>query len=178
MVHKTQNAAPRLLSPDNKNLLDHWVTLRGSQPVPSRSQFDPMAIPTLLPHTVMLEPIETGVARIRTFGSELVRRLGLDPTGANLLELYPEREREDISAYWHILVTEKLVGVSETKWSTATGYEVTSENLWLPFLGETGEVTRMLGSIREITQEMDPADDLGGSVSSAHRASERRSYRF
>ncbi len=178
MVYPIENAAPALLSPDNQKLLDHWIALRGSEPLPRRSHFDPMAIPAFLPYTVMLEPTAPGVALIRTFGSELVRRLGLDPTGENLLTLYPPDESADIASYWEQLVSEKLVGASQTQWSTTSGYQVTSENLWLPFLGDDGTITRVLGSIREITEEMAPTEDLGGSVSNAHRASQRGCYRF
>ena len=78
-------------SPRIAELYDYWrlITPAGRR-MPGRQQFDPAAVPKLLPwlrlYDVQRDPMRF---RYRLVGTELVRVMGRDPTGKWLDETFP-----------------------------------------------------------------------------------------
>src|SRR5690349_9111742 len=64
-------------------LLDYWEVKRDGRPMPDRRDIDPAELPPkLLPHLLLGETLDGGTRwRYRLVGTEIVRRLGFDPTG-------------------------------------------------------------------------------------------------
>jgi hypothetical protein len=67
----------------------YWRRMLGGRAVPRRRDLDPAAIPTLLPHVMLVEVQEGGRYRYRLIGTENVREHGLDATGKYLDEVLP-----------------------------------------------------------------------------------------
>ena len=72
---------PRLLA-----LLRYWLIKRGTRPLPSRRDIDPVEIgPELLPNLMLADLLDRGThVRFRLVGTAVVKRLGSDPTGRYL----------------------------------------------------------------------------------------------
>lgn len=69
-------------------LAEHWRSLQGDKAVPLRRDFDPMAIPTLLPDVYLVELIRPERRfRYRLVGSRVAEKAGFDATGYYLDEL-------------------------------------------------------------------------------------------
>ena len=173
-----QNKKPTLRLRENEMLLDHWEALRGTASAPQRSAFNPMDLPGHLPRLVMLEPELPRRAVIRTFGTELARRLGVDLTGMDLFQAYGPGQDGDVRELVQCVSDRQAVAVAYSRWSTPSGHEFDTENLWLPFCSEDGAVTRILGSLWELEKPDTDIEDLGGSINTAQRLSERSFYRF
>ncbi len=171
-----KNEKPAFKVRQNAELLQYWMDKRGEQMLPLRSDFNPMAIPKHLPYLIMLEPEPDYRMRIRLFGTELARALGADITGGDLMELYRPEERAGLRALIDTVAPNKAVSVVLTTWTTPTGYQYPTENLWLPLASDDGKVSRFLGSIRQYEVPQPEDEQLGGSVSSSMHISERQFF--
>lgn len=73
-----------------KQLFDYWQRLRGPRRFPLRAEFDPMALPPILPHLVINEVVrEPGGKvrfRLRLEGEHVVRARGFSAKGRYLDE--------------------------------------------------------------------------------------------
>ena len=70
-------------------VFEHWQQNRGGRCMPRRRSFDPSAFPpTLLPVIVVAEPL-AGRLKLRLVGTEVVARLGYEPTGKFVDEAFP-----------------------------------------------------------------------------------------
>ncbi len=79
---------PVLKDENLRLLVDHWRSLQGGKAVPLREDFDPMAIPELLPDVYLVELIRPERRfRYRLVGSRVVEKAGFDATGCYLDEL-------------------------------------------------------------------------------------------
>src|SRR5579884_2075511 len=67
-------------------LLRYWRVKRGTAAMPARRDIDPLEIgPELLPHLVLADLFDRGTrVRFRLVGTQIVKRLGFDPTGRYL----------------------------------------------------------------------------------------------
>jgi len=62
----------------------YWRERAGARAWPRRDEIDPLDIPRLLPHLMILEPTTADGLRVRLAGTHLVNHLGADPTGGEL----------------------------------------------------------------------------------------------
>lgn len=67
--------------PTLRQLYDYWLNRRDGRPVPLRQSIDPVAIPKLLPHLILVERAEGGDLRYRLVGTRIVDAHGVDYTG-------------------------------------------------------------------------------------------------
>ena len=172
-----ESGSPDLSCPENRAVLAHWMELRDCAPVPARERFNPMRLPRMLPHIIMLEPQGHESAIVRTFGTELARRLGLDLTGIDMVTMYQGPRRRDLMELLCMLRNQQVIAVAHTRWTTPNGHEFTTENLWLPFAGADGEVSRIMGALHEPQAPPANLDTLGGTFEDAQQSTERRYYR-
>lgn len=75
-------------------LYDYWKKKRGSRAMPSRSDIDPIEIPTMLPWIIMYDVLPEGGYAIRLMGEEVVSFLGRDATGETASEVLTPRGAE------------------------------------------------------------------------------------
>jgi hypothetical protein len=82
--------------PRLRSLFDYWNGLRGGRIVPLRADFDPTAIPQLLPFVFMYGTSPEGGYVIRLVGEEVVQFVGRNATGHPAGTIMPPRSAEII----------------------------------------------------------------------------------
>tara|TARA_R110000868_G_scaffold139015_3_gene353685 strand:- start:1319 stop:1849 length:531 start_codon:yes stop_codon:yes gene_type:complete len=65
---------------------EYWNSLPKTGFVPDRSDFNPPAIHRLMPSVTLLEVVSSDRVEMRLIGTDLVERMGGDPTGKNYLD--------------------------------------------------------------------------------------------
>jgi hypothetical protein len=83
-------------NPKVRALYEHWLSIHpGGGKLPGRRDFDPMAVPQLLPHIMLLE-VEGRPPRFRyrVIGTRMVDALGKDLTGQWLDEAHSQAGRK------------------------------------------------------------------------------------
>lgn len=169
---------PILKRPENTALLEHWEALRGDAVAPRRASFHPMDMPRHLPHLMMLEPDLPARADIRLFGTELAYRLGYDLTGQDMFDLYDGDRVHVVKELVTLVVEQHVVAVGYTDWTSPAGHVFTTENVWFPLISESGEVTRLLGSMWELAPIDADVVSLGDTLDKAENLSDRKFYQF
>lgn len=115
-------------------LLTYWRAKRGAAPIPARREIDPLEMgPALLPHLVLCDLLDRGTrARFRLVGTEVVKRLGVDPT-AKFLDAAAEGAYRDQLASLHRLVyCERAPVYAESRFSWRAGRRLEVLHLLLP----------------------------------------------
>ena len=108
-------APPNLSSwnPKVRALYEHWLSVHpGGGKLPGRADFDPMAVPHLLPHIMLLEAQGRPPRfRYRVIGTRMVDALGSDLTGQWLDQAHMHAGRKpEFPGY------ELVVGKREPQW--------------------------------------------------------------
>lgn len=100
-----QPAGCRLDHPALTALHSYWMRKRNGAFAPSRSDIDPVEIPSLLPHVLLLDVIDGGARfRYRLAGTEIEERIGCRLAGRYLDEV----TEGDYSSYIHALFRRSL----------------------------------------------------------------------
>lgn len=92
--------------PNLVRLYRHWETVRGTRLMPSRAEFDPLALPDLLGNLLLIDVLREPLRyRYRLIGSRLTERVGRDMTGRFFDEVPEPVYRERLYS-WHGAVVE------------------------------------------------------------------------
>ncbi len=75
-----------LQSAGARQFFEYWDSLPKTGFVPDRSDFNPPAIHRLMPSISLLEIVAPDRVELRLVGTDLVERMGTDPTGKNYLD--------------------------------------------------------------------------------------------
>ena len=88
--------------PELSALFRYWEDKRGSRALPARADIDPIDIPELLPHLVLVDTAPTlDQFRYRLFGTEVAKGFGHDRTGRRFAELPRLDNFDDVyRGYW------------------------------------------------------------------------------
>ncbi len=70
-------------------LVDYWARLRGTSPLPRRSDIDPAEIVPLLPYLYLVEMQSSGGILVRLAGTALRQLYGIEMTGHDMIDLAP-----------------------------------------------------------------------------------------
>jgi hypothetical protein len=122
----------------------YWRSLRPAGEIPSRSEFDPTKITRLLPGISLYEVLSETKIMSRLVGTEVVRHIGVELTGRNLLDIYREDLRVDVGLGMKDMVDipcgnlVKLTGVSRS------GGTVGSIAVGFPLRDHLGECNRLI----------------------------------
>jgi hypothetical protein len=73
-----------LASPELDRLYRYWREKRGPYPMPLRADIDPLEIPYMLGHLMLVDIHGPGRYFVRLHGTEMARRVGYDLTGKML----------------------------------------------------------------------------------------------
>ena len=122
----------------------HWLSLPRETVVPSRSVFDPLAVPRLLPHMLICDLSEPGIVRIRLMGTGMVSSFGFDPTGRDYLDLVDPARRQ--AAYEGFIVPASqpcgMRVLGENRYGN--GKTLTVETVGFPFRRDDGAGMQMV----------------------------------
>ena len=136
--------------PELQQLETLWQRLRGDRRMPARRDFDPMAVPKLLPRIYLVDvfpdaPLEQRY-RVRLQGTEEVRSIGADWTG-----LFLHQAAERGAADRLVAVAEQVATAREPWISTGRLYWIPEkpfyhfESLLLPLSDDDDIVNMILG---------------------------------
>lgn len=69
--------------------LDYWFRKSAGKPMPTRADIDPVEIPKLLPHVMLVDVLPAGRYRYRLIGTDNTEAQGVHATGRYLDEVLP-----------------------------------------------------------------------------------------
>jgi hypothetical protein len=125
-------------------LLAYWRSLSRTGLVPTRADFDPVAIRELLPQVFMLGRQAVGDYRFRLAGSTVAELHGHVKRGEAALPLWGEDDRVQVRAALESVVR-RCEPVVVTALGEAGPFSLTLEILFAPLANADGEVDRLLG---------------------------------
>ena len=137
---RAQIRHPRLV-----RLYDHWEAKRGGRLMPSRADMDPVELPFVLGHLLLMDVIgpKPWRFRYRLVGSHLTHRAGRDLTGRFVDELSEADYRDSVLA-WHGWVVENRVPRWGTTKRVIGSKWLEYELLTLPLAKKGGDVDMTL----------------------------------
>jgi hypothetical protein len=125
MSSDAQLTDPRLVE-----LYRYWDRLRGPRFAPARADIDPIAIPTLLPHILLIDIIAPGRYRYRLVGTEVERNFGKAMTGGYIHELARGEYLTFLNDLYATLIRDREPVYSENSYNAqASGYDFASDLL-------------------------------------------------
>jgi hypothetical protein len=135
-------------SPLLRELRDYWLTARGDRAMPAREDVDPIDIPRLLPHLLLVEVHENPQRfRYRVVGTELTRLADRDPTGRWLdRDLYGDDLERVLVDFRACADTGAPVASRDTTMYLPNDW-IVIEALLLPLGGPDGHVAMILVGI-------------------------------
>jgi hypothetical protein len=135
-------ASPSLRHPELQQLLEYWRGKRNARPVPTRSSFDPVEIPSLLPHLMLTEAVEGGEDfRYRVVGTAVVEAAGMDFTGRRQQELLPPGPYRDyVLGLSQTVMREQRPLYSESSYRCQLLSDRWTSRLMLPLAREDGTI--------------------------------------
>lgn len=122
----------------------HALQQKTGMLVPSRRAFSPSSMRGLLPYLALLEMQSRDAILVRLVGTAVINRGRVDMTGKNLLDFYPEGERERASRH-HTRMLQTPCGstfLSREEFGPVTTYV---EIVNYPLADDAGEARFILG---------------------------------
>jgi hypothetical protein len=137
-------------------VLRYWLQKRGARLLPSRRDIDPLEMaPDLLPHLLLTDLLDRGTrVRFRLVGTNLVKRLGFDPTGRYLEGEMKGGWWDTLAALHRLAYAERapLYGESELTWDS--GRRLEARLLLLPLSQDGPDPAIALGAVVFATAEV------------------------
>ena len=134
----------------NREFLDYWLGKLDGGAMPPKSAIDPTEMPKLLPALVIYERLATDHFRVRLAGTEVVSRLGLNPTGANVLDLLAPASRPMVQKALNRILEEPCGHLSRVRDRYPSGREAKIEVLRLPLQSDEREARFIISSTVEM----------------------------
>ncbi|WP_162906738.1 PAS domain-containing protein [Algihabitans albus] len=151
MSSSSSNSLPQpALHALNRALLDYWLSKRRDDGLPRESEIDPTEIPQLLPDLIVYERIEPDHFRVRIVGQRVVMRIGVDPTGANIFEVFSERFKSNVMAAMNRVLDEPCAQLTTVRDRFPSGREGLVEVLRLPLADDKGQLRYIISSTAEL----------------------------
>lgn len=126
-------------TPECRAFAAYWGSLpRTPGGVPRRRDFDPCALPSLLPHMLIHDLSDPANSVLRLVGTRIVERLGFDPTGRSYLSLVPEERRPSALACLRAMADLPCGMHVVIEWGYSNGFRQEGESFGLPFTTEAG----------------------------------------
>jgi hypothetical protein len=130
-----------ITDPRLADALAYWRGKRGSRAMPGRADIDPVEIPKLLPHVMLVDVLGPGSYRYRLIGSENANEHGINATGLSLDQvLTPPEYRAHVLGLYDECVAARRPLYSESLFLSPQGQSVERHTkvLFLP-LSDDGE---------------------------------------
>ncbi|MFQ5775424.1 MAG: PAS domain-containing protein [Kiloniellaceae bacterium] len=152
--------------PQLRELLAYWQNKRGPRLMPRRADVDPIEIPHLLPHLILVDTGQTlGEFRYRLFGTEVCKGFEHDRTGVRFSDLPRIPNYDEIyGGYWRTYVDRKPVYFHGQIVSASRDY-IRYSRLTLPLSVDGEHVDMLLGGVvfsYESAERDGPGSDIRG----------------
>lgn len=138
----------------NRRFMDYWLGKLEGGRMPRKAEIDPTEIPRLLPDLVVYERLASDNFRIRLAGTAVVRRLGMDPTHCNVLDLLAKKSRMPARAALNRVLDKSCIHVSRVRDHYPSGREAIVEVLRLPLRADDDEVRFIISSTAETSEDV------------------------
>ena len=135
-----------LTHPSQKALFEFWNETREQNLTPPTTQIDPSRIPHLLKDIAIFDVLDKTEVLYRLAGTSVAERMGIDPTGQNVIEMLSPENRQFISELFEAIVNQPVSILVEYENIYQGGKRTVVESLYLP-LGKTeGTSPRILST--------------------------------
>lgn len=133
-----------LRSTINRQALEYWIKIRGSRPMPSRADLDPLDIRKILPNVVLLDVTSDPLDfRYRLIGTKIVSQLNNDHTGKWMSELPHQKPPSTIWSSCETVVNEKLPMTTQIPYEGRNKDFAVSEDIVMPLSSDGVNVTML-----------------------------------
>lgn len=152
--------AARLGSQVLRDVFAYWQRRRGSRPMPTRGDIEPMDIPQLLPHVFIHDVIAAPRDyRARLLGTAIGERYGQDHTGKLIGDIFPEPTLSLVRRLFDTVVDERhpAHAAGPVVWRHDQ-YSV-FEAVFLPLADGAGSVNMIFGALVFGSRPPGPAPD-------------------
>lgn len=134
--------------PEVSRMYAYWQDLRGTRPVPLRSEVDPRAIETCLEYAFILERIAPGLARFRLAGTHLNDLIGMEVRGMPISAIFNPEAREGLSEVVEAVFADPAIAELEIAAERGIGKaHMDGRLLLMPLKSDFGDVSRILGCL-------------------------------
>jgi hypothetical protein len=135
-------------------LYAYWDDRRGGRIMPARSDLDPVDIPDLLRHLILLDVTHDPLRfRVRLYGTEIAERAGRDPTGKTFDELYAGVYLETAKQTYEDILVSRAPHFSQRVFPIGDGTsELRYDRLILPFAKDGQTIDSFLLCIVVVSQ--------------------------
>jgi hypothetical protein len=125
-------------------LYDYWRAKRGGRFAPSRADIDPVEIPRLLPHLMLVDVVDGGARfRYRLAGTEIESRFGCSMVGRYIDEMMRGRYSDYLHDLYRELLASRRPLYSESAYASDDSAPLQARRLMLP-LSADGSVIDMV----------------------------------
>ena len=143
-------ADPRIESPFLRELHACWLSWRGDRAFPRRADFEPLSIPAVLPHLILIA-VERGSAtrfRVRLSGTFVDSVFGRAGTGRYLDESPINLRQPWRLDPYHAVCAEGRIDIARTRYVTEEGRRFDYERLLLPLaVDDARRVDMIVGAL-------------------------------
>lgn len=131
---------------------DYWNALPKTGFLPKLGDFFDHVPPEMAPYVAIVDVRALGETRIRLFGTQLVERVGFDPTGLNVDDLYAEYLRPQVNAMLWEAVSRPAGYLAWRRIVTPGGIVNEHPSIGLPIDVPTSRLRAVLTYSRAITE--------------------------
>lgn len=143
-------ADPRIESPFLRELHAYWLSRRGDRAFPGRADFEPLSVPAVLPHLILIA-VERGPAtrfRVRLSGTFVDSVFGRAGTGRYLDESPINVRHPWRLEPYHAVAAEGRIDIARTRYVTDEGRRFDYERLLMPLaLDDARRVDMIVGAL-------------------------------
>jgi hypothetical protein len=139
------------MRPTARDLLAAWSALPRHDGVPVRADFDPMAVPHILPVVSLIERVEEGEWRMRLAGTEIERRWGRTLTGLSYTDIMAAAAAASTLCEFEAICRRPCGSWSMRHLELSSGRRIDVETLRLPLRAADGSVSLILSCSGELS---------------------------
>lgn len=145
--------------PASRKLWTAWWQLPRPDTVPSRADFDPCAIPSILPVISLIERTGVDEWRVRIAGTEIERRWGRELSGLTYAEMLSSQAVEVTHCEFDAICRQPCGSWSLRHLELRSGRRLQTETLRLPLRDKNGNVTLIVSCNGELNPDLMRAPD-------------------
>jgi len=154
-----------------QTLFDHWSQLRVGSDLPQAKSLSPRALAPHLHNMVIQEVHSPLEVRYRLVGTSVVSRMGVDPTGKNLLDYVADQMHQAASLLFQFVSSHPCGALTSHLNIAGNGRAMDILSLYLPVAVAPGEVPRVVSihAQEEIVNYLPPSGQVKiGSALNGH----------
>lgn len=146
--------------------LAYWQKLCAGRRMPSRRDFDPAAVPLLLPHLQLIDRV-SGRYRYRLVGTELVQAFGRDYTGQFPDEMFANDRGQFICRVYDAVRAAQQPMFLRSHYVGTRRVDFIANRLYLPLSDDGSEVNMILGALTFDFGRLEPVAGVWSSAALA-----------